>query len=259
MHISPSGKRYIGITSKKKVEYRWNNGKGYSDNPYFTRAINKYGWNNFEHIIICRGLSKEEAQWLEIELIREWDSTNRDKGYNITKGGEGANGLVHTEEWKQQQSERFSGENNPMYGKGYLISGENHPNWGKHHSEETRRKISENHADISGENNPKYWLGKTGENHHWYGKHHSEESRKKMSENHWDCSGENHPSATKVICTTTNKIFNTIKEAMEYYNIKSNHISDVCNGDRKSCGKLSDGTKLVWMFYKDYLEQQNNM
>ena len=42
MHISPNNKRYIGLTSRKP-EHRWNNGKGYKGNSYFTNAINKYG------------------------------------------------------------------------------------------------------------------------------------------------------------------------------------------------------------------------
>ena len=46
MHISPSNKRYIGITSKS-VNKRWNNGLGYIKNDHFWRAIQKYGWNNF--------------------------------------------------------------------------------------------------------------------------------------------------------------------------------------------------------------------
>lgn len=45
--------------------------------------------------------------------------------------------------------------------------GENHPFFGKHHSAETRQKISES---LSGEKNP------------LFGKHHSEETRLKMSE-----------------------------------------------------------------------------
>lgn len=52
MHVSPSGKRYIGITSQK-VEKRWANGKGYKTQQYFYRAIKKYGWNNFQHIIVA--------------------------------------------------------------------------------------------------------------------------------------------------------------------------------------------------------------
>ena len=44
-HITPSGKVYIGITSIKP-DKRWNRGKGYKDNIYFSNAINKYGWDN---------------------------------------------------------------------------------------------------------------------------------------------------------------------------------------------------------------------
>lgn len=36
----------------------------------------------------------------------------------------------------------YKGKNNPNYGK-YTLAGQNHPLFGKHHSEETRRKISE--------------------------------------------------------------------------------------------------------------------
>ena len=63
---------------------------------------------------------------------------------------------------------------------------------------------------------------------------------------------------TKVICITTNKIFNTMKDAMEFYGIKTNHISSCCKGDRKSCGKLEDGTKLQWKYLDDYLKDNNN-
>ena len=152
VHISPNGKRYYGIT-KRKVEVRWNNGKGYSNNDHFYKAINKYSWDNFKHIVIARGLSEDEAKWLEVELIREWDTTNREYGYNITKGGDSCpmdneksrkkmsetkKGKKHTEETRKKMSESHKGENNPMYGKTL--------------SEKTRKKMSESHK---GENNPK--------------------------------------------------------------------------------------------------------
>ena len=41
-HISPSGKVYVGITSKKPI-VRWNNGNGYKRCVLFKRAILKYG------------------------------------------------------------------------------------------------------------------------------------------------------------------------------------------------------------------------
>lgn len=51
-------------------------------------------------------------------------------------------------------------------------------------TEEARRKISENHADISGEKNPNYGKGYKirGEKNPFYGKHHSKEVKRKISE-----------------------------------------------------------------------------
>lgn len=85
-HISPSGKRYIGITKKAPAK-RWNYGHGYTNNEHFTRAIKKYGWDSFQHIIICDGLSMKDASAMEIELIKEYDTTDQSKGYNIALGG----------------------------------------------------------------------------------------------------------------------------------------------------------------------------
>ena len=85
-HVTPSGKVYIGITSIKP-DKRWNRGKGYKDNIYFSNAINKYGWDNIKHEILSTGLTKEQGEIKEIELIKLYDSTNRDRGYNIENGG----------------------------------------------------------------------------------------------------------------------------------------------------------------------------
>lgn len=64
-------------------------------------------------------------------------------------------------------SKVMSGSGNPMYGVRLL--GEKAGRYGVPFSEESRRKISEHHADVSGKNNP------------MYGKHHTIESREKMS------------------------------------------------------------------------------
>lgn len=58
-----------------------------------------------------------------------------------------------------------------------------------------------------------------------------------------------------VICLTTNKVFNSITEAENYY--KCSNIYSCCVGKYKHCGKLSDGTKLKWMYYDEYLEEYN--
>ena len=179
LHISPSGKRYYGIT-KLNINQRWRNGNGYKNQKCFWRAIEKYGWDNFEHIIIARGLSEDEAKWLEIELIKEWSTTNPNKGYNNSLGGESWN---CSEETKKKLSEIKSG---------------------KQLSEEHKKKIS---RAVSKENNP------------MYGKHLSEETKKKMSEAKVDkYYGKNNPGARAVICITTGIIFYTAKEGAKYYN-----------------------------------------
>lgn len=85
-HTLPNGKVYIGITSKKPQE-RWQSGKGYIYNKRFYNAILKYGWNNIQHDILLKDLTKEEAAQKEIELIQFYQSNDSKYGYNILKGG----------------------------------------------------------------------------------------------------------------------------------------------------------------------------
>ena len=151
VHINKTnGKRYYGITCQKP-ERRWRNGNGYKT-QYFVNAINKYGWDGFEHIIMARGLTEEEAKWLEIEMIAAYNTTNPRYGYNMTKGGEGANGHIVSKETREKISIALSGENNPGYGK----KGNLCPHFGIRRSEETRKKISESKKGVYlGKNNPK--------------------------------------------------------------------------------------------------------
>ena len=84
-------------------EYRWNGGKNYYENLYFTNAINKYGWNSFSHEIIANELTSEQADKLECELIKKYNTTDPNFGYNIQYGGHG--GQTHSEETKRRISE----------------------------------------------------------------------------------------------------------------------------------------------------------
>lgn len=138
-HISPSGKVYVGIT-KRKPEYRWNHGKNYrEDQLLFHRAIKKYGWDNFTHIILYEGLTEKDAKNIEISLIKQYKALGI--SYNITDGGDGGRGLhgrrkPHTEAAKKKMSESrkglMAGSKNPMYGRhktnpAYGKFGKNHP------------------------------------------------------------------------------------------------------------------------------------
>lgn len=86
-HITPSGKRYIGIT-RQIPQKRWNNGKGYYYNVHFNRAIQKYGWNNIRHEVIVENLTEEEACECEKKYIAKYNTTDPAHGYNLTSGGE---------------------------------------------------------------------------------------------------------------------------------------------------------------------------
>ena len=117
LHVSPSGKKYFGITGQA-AKKRWNNGHGYKENEHFWRAIVKYGWDNIKHIILADDLTKEEACFFERVMIALYNTTNPNNGYNNSTGGEyGASGHKHSEETKQKLSEANKGENNWNYGR----------------------------------------------------------------------------------------------------------------------------------------------
>lgn len=108
-HTSPNGKVYIGITGIKP-ERRWQNGYGYKRQKYFYHAIEKYGWDNFRHEILFGGLTKEEAEQKEIELIASYKSNKREYGYNVANGGLVNSGYSLSEETRTKISNAHKGK-----------------------------------------------------------------------------------------------------------------------------------------------------
>jgi group I intron endonuclease len=112
VHINKiNGKRYVGITSKKKVEHRWESGSGYKENPHFYAAIQKYGWDGFDHIILFDDMNEQDAKSKERELIKEWNTQDREYGYNMTSGGDGTPDYHPSEETRRKLSEARKREN----------------------------------------------------------------------------------------------------------------------------------------------------
>ena len=119
-HTFPNGKVYIGITCRLKD--RWvGNGHAYNQQFVFN-AILKYSWNNIKHEILYSGLTKEEACQKEIELIAKYKSNDRKYGYNISLGGDipwnaGKIGVFHhSEETRKKMSESHAGKPAPSKG-----------------------------------------------------------------------------------------------------------------------------------------------
>lgn len=112
VHINKvNQKAYVGITSKKNPNHRWSNGRGYWENPFFFAAINKYGWDGFDHIVIRNDLSEQEAKQMEKDLIKCWRTQDREFGYNMTSGGDGTPNYHPSEETRKKLSEARRREN----------------------------------------------------------------------------------------------------------------------------------------------------
>ena len=140
-----NGKNYIG--KRKCPDYLTPEGDtGYMGSGVLLKqAFQKYGKENFKKEIVFDKIYLESTiNFLEKEFIRIFREHNKAE-YNIASGGEG----VMT---------------------------------GRHHTEETRKKLSEAHKNISAETRKKMSEAEKGEKNHFFGKHHTEEARKKMSE-----------------------------------------------------------------------------
>ena len=200
-----NGKIYIGITGRKP-EIRWGiNGCNYKSSPHFYLAIKKYGWNNFEHNILFEGLTREQACVKEQELIKLFNSMDRNFGYNNTTGGDI---FTLSEEARKKKSISMLGNKNGL----------GHPC-----SEEKKQKISSAQK----------------------GRRFTEERKKKMSiaasKRHVPCSKEkkeklskSYPNKKKVYCTELNKIFESVQQCGREMGIPATNISKLCKGRGKT-------------------------
>ena len=227
-------KKYIGQSIN--INRRWKNhirnlNNGCHNNVYLQNAWNKYGSDNF-YFYILEQCNQEDLDAREIFYIDLFNTDDRNSGYNLKSGGQ---------------------------------------NGGSKYSEESRKKMSETHKElykdeknieILKQNGLKVWANeeyrksRSGENHPLYGKHLSEDIRKKISDSnkgkakpprtkkHCDAIsnaklGKDPPNKnnTPVKCIELNQIFKDAITAGKELNIKCpNHVIDVCNGRRKTCG-----------------------
>ena len=250
VHINKAnGKRYYGFTGGE-VEKRWKNGKGYKKQPYFYNDILLYGWDNFTHEILFDNLTKEEAKWLEKMYIALYETTNEEKGYNVSLG------YIPSEETKAKLSKAMSGENNPNYGKRGELSywygkcGKDNPMATKVYCVEldmyfdTVTEASE-YVGCGQQNISNVLIGtnSTACGYHWlYANEVNEENINKVMSKEYNT----HGNSKRIYCVELDKYFNSITEASKYIGCGHSSISKALTGKQKTCAK-----GYHWMYAED--------
>ena len=103
------------------------------DFAIFHRALRKYGFDNFKVEQLSKHETEEEALAEEVRMIALLNTRNRDIGYNMTDGGDGASGYKFTDEQRKRLSAAKKGK----------LLGEENPFYGKHHTEDFKRQQSQ--------------------------------------------------------------------------------------------------------------------
>ena len=215
MHVNKlNGKVYVGITHHTNPNKRWGySGQRYTHCVKFLHAINKYGWENFDHIILYK-TTKDRAVAIEKTLIAHYKRI--DMSYNLADGGEGADCITELNRERVKEARR----NNL------------HKGW--HHTEEAKARIAEAGKQRIYTNDQKRQIAEVSNlgretmrnRGYWL----PEESIKNMV--------EKLSKAVLQLDLEGNIIreFSSTIEADKYINNgkRQNHIADVCNGKRKT-------------------------
>ena len=221
-HTTPSGKVYIGITSRE-VEKRWNNGYGYQQNKHFYSAIQKYGWENIKHDILFEKLTQQQAFEKEIEMIRLYKSNDRRFGYNKSTGGEST---VKGARWKlskecvEKRAQKLRGRKLTEEHKKKLSEAHKGlPSYKREHpmSEETKIKISNS-------------LKK------WNAEHESPNKGKKRKKSPLGVLRTIQGHYKPIVCVETGIVYDSIKHASIKNNIDNSSLSKVCRKLRETAG-----------------------
>lgn len=265
-----NGKRYVGQTKRdKKGNWKYYLGSG----TILKLAIEKYGKENFKKEIIDIAFNKKELNRLEKYYTILFNSVDNDNWYNIIYGGRNTNKdklgkdnpsaraviCLNTNEvfdTEKQACEKYNLNRGALSetcnGKRYYCGKLNREKLAWMFLDEYTEKeamerliLADSKPDRTGSNNPMY--GKRGILHHSYGK-----ILERMK-------GSKNPSARKIVCLTTNEVFDTATEGANKYNTDLSHIISCCKGKLRSSGKLEDGTKLQWAYYEDIINEENDI
>jgi group I intron endonuclease len=136
-------KIYIGKSNN--VKKRWREHISYSNNKShnypISNAIRKYGKNNFSIEIVGEFLCEQKAYDIEIECIYYYNSMDKNIGYNICPGGQGAGSGAanhfYGKSFTQEHKNKISSSLNKYYASNAA------PQKGYRHTDAAKLAISE--------------------------------------------------------------------------------------------------------------------
>lgn len=320
-------KMYVGQTTMNPPEKRWHAHCSARSTSLISRAIRKYGPENFLFCVIDTTptnqdeLNQRELYWST--LLHTWTDSPDSWGYNVKQcgGAHGRHALSTSKKISEAKQGKYTGSSNPFFGhthseevksllsrlaKGrwqqpeyraaHSVSPSDearkkisqslkeyyavHPNprlgvtlsaktrrkigdrpypsgrdscwYGRHHTEETKKKISnakkgtgvgpansmygKKHSEESKQKMRASFRDQTGEKNVMFGKKHSPETRQKMPASHADVSGSNNPRATKVMCIETGQVFDCMKDAAASVGVSKSQLSTYFSKHKPTCG-----------------------
>jgi group I intron endonuclease len=216
-----NNKRYVCVTSRTLNHAIWSHREKSSalsrrmklkptakmGKTPFQKALIRHGEHNFSYSLVESFDSKEDAYSYKERLIKKWNTTNPDFGYNCTTGG--LESYSMTPESMERMSVAGTGKTQPESYVNFMKArvGEQHPCFGLKHTEEARenmrrgqlnsdyvqteevkrqkseamkkrwqepeviaRMANRKLRDISGKNNPMYGVSRKGKDNPMYGK-----------------------------------------------------------------------------------------
>ena len=209
------------ITNKKYIEQsidvdeRWRKhiselNHNYHHNDYLQKAWNKYSEDNFKFYVLeyCNINDLDDKEIYYIDL---YNTTDRNIGYNLTSGGQFKKGSL-SYEVKQKLSNSIK----------------------KSYDNTNLREIRRDNA-LTQWSKPEYREKITGKNNGMYGRHHTEESKRLMSEHSKGIPSHNK-NLTPVLCVELNEKFENATDAGKKLSLDSSAILKVCREERKTCG-----------------------
>ncbi len=258
-------KVYIGqtknqVTRKYQHFYDLRNNK--HKNQYLQNSFNKHGEKEFTFEVIeeCNyeNVDERERYW-----IKQYNSTNRKYGYNIEEGGCATKTLSQFTRNKisKKARERFQNPLERQKASEKAIKRFQDPkererlsqiNKGRVHNDEFRMKISQIHKGRKRPKSTRDAISKAISNYVKTPEHCKNISKSKTGTN----LGGEHYRSKKVICLDNEMIFDSLRDAWEYFGVSKSTIRGACQ--RKGRVKAHDGKYYCVMYYEDYINGETH-